>query len=178
MTGIQGSFNFEYYQNEENNSESSFVPILKEYLLEKKFESEENQNIPVSIFRKGISPLRAVIKFLKENKDYSFSRISKIINRNPRTIWTEYEHVKSTERFSKRDISSETIYIGTVNLAKRRLAPLEAISMELKLADFSNKEISLLLNKSQKTIWTVINRAEKKLTEFENSLNSREVVFK
>ena len=178
MAGIQGSFNFEYSQNEEIYSESAFLPFLKEFLFEKKFEVEPEDIIPAFVFRRNISPLRAVVKFFKENKGYSFSKISKILNRDARTIWAEYDSVKSLGGFSKRDIFSETIYISTKSLRNRKLAPLEAISVELRFGGYSNKEISLILNKNQKTIWTVLNRAKMKIANFENSLNSDGVVFK
>ena len=121
---------------------------------------EEYITIPISIFHKK-PPLEALTTFLKENLDYTFSRISTMLNRNERTIWTTYKNA------CKRNIVLETDseYFIPVSLFKnRQLSVLEIISQYLhEEKKLTFKKISILLGKDQRTIWTCYHRSEKKL---------------
>lgn len=52
-------------------------------------------NVPTSIFTDRIlSPLEAVVEYLKERHNFSFREISIILNRDERNIWTVYNRAK------------------------------------------------------------------------------------
>jgi len=118
---------------------------------------KEGIEIPLSVFRHGESGLKAITKYLKEQKNLNYSDIAKALNRNPRTIWSSYD------KTSKKPLVYEpSKTINTTVLADRNLSVLEAVAVHLKKEGLSLKEISLELDKSPKTIWTVLERAKKK----------------
>jgi hypothetical protein len=52
-------------------------------------------NIPTSIFKnRGLSVLESLVVFLKEEYELHFHDISKLLNRDDRTIWTVYDRAK------------------------------------------------------------------------------------
>lgn len=146
---------------ESSNSESFLANIVDRYAT-KNYEDVDSLAIPLSIFSSEISPLRALVKFLHENRLKNFSEIANILSRDPRTIWTEYEPVKNLKQFSSRITTTETVFIDSKILSNRSLSILEAITSELSLRGYSKKDMAKLLNKSPKTIWTVLDRASKK----------------
>ncbi len=123
--------------------------------------SNDEIMIPCRIFRQGLSGLGAVIRYLKENHQLKYSQISKILNRDQRTIWTTYRKVKNVEL--KKEEPFDSVSFSVSILKDRNLSVLEAISVHLKSVGFSTKEISKILGKSNKTIWTVLNRTQKKV---------------
>ena len=74
-------------------------PLATKYNLQPEFLLKEN-SVPVSIFLKELTPLESIVKYLKEEKNFSFSVISKIIKRNERNVWHIYDNArkKYTER--------------------------------------------------------------------------------
>lgn len=52
-------------------------------------------NVPTSVFTdRVLSPLEAVVEFLKEKHNFSYKEISIILNRDERNIWTVYNRAK------------------------------------------------------------------------------------
>lgn len=52
-------------------------------------------NIPSSVFcDRVLSPLEAVVEYLKDKEGFSYSEIGKILNRDERNIWTVYNRAK------------------------------------------------------------------------------------
>lgn len=53
------------------------------------------ENIPIKIFiDKKNSILESIVSFLFEKKGYTYSQIARILNRDPRTIWTIYSRFR------------------------------------------------------------------------------------
>ena len=145
--------------------------ILKEYLKKKlQLSDQEIQNIiergkeillPVSIFRNKLSTLEIIVKFLKENKNLTFSEISRLLNRDERTIWHAYR--RAARKKIEITVADSDLTIPVSLFATRKYSPLETVvaylkdSQQLKL-----NEIAALLNCSPKTIWTVYNRKQRK----------------
>ncbi len=137
----------------EDISPPDFFDITYQETLPKK----EGIEIPLSAFRHGESGLKAITKYLKEQKNLTYSGIAKALNRNPRTIWSTYD---KTTKTPLEYAPSRTI--NTLVLANRKLSILEAIAAHLKKEGLTLKQISLELGKSPKTIWTVLERAKNK----------------
>ncbi len=118
--------------------------------------------IPVSIFNKRLSPLETVVKYLKEEMGYGFQKISKLLNRSPKTVWQAYNFSK--KKFKERltvEFSDYDIEIST--LSNRKFSILESVVMFLKdKKDLSFHKIALMLSRDDRTIWTVYSRAKKK----------------
>jgi len=119
--------------------------------------------IPVSIFKvKALSSLELVVKYLKENLKLTNIKISDLLNRSPQTVFTTYKNsIKKYSRALPVEYSAYDIPVGIFR--QRKLSTLETIASYLKdNFDLTFHNIALLLNKDDRTIWTVYNRGRKK----------------
>lgn len=125
------------------------------------YEGVEEIKVPLSIFSK-LSPLEALVKYLKENLGLRFHEIATELNRDSRSIWRTYHQAKSKSEVSFKLKKDET-FIPISIFKNRDLSILENLVVHLKInLNVSVKEISLLLNKNISTIWTAYNRSKKK----------------
>lgn len=113
--------------------------------------------IPLSVF-KGKSCGRTLISYLK-SKGLSFSDIARILNRDPRTIWTAYKKASMESYFDDDDI-----LVPVHIFSYRGLSILESIVFWLKSdKGFDYNSMTRLLGKNYQTIRTVYMRALKKI---------------
>lgn len=126
-----------------------------------KLSTEEEINIPVSIFNKKLSSLEAIVKYLKENLKLRYNKIADLLNRDDRTIWTTYQN--SISKFKgKLDVSSQT-FLPISIFIDRKFSVLESVVVYLKdKLGLKFSEIAIMLARDQRTIWTVYSRARKK----------------
>ncbi|MBS3114282.1 hypothetical protein J4448_04215 [Candidatus Woesearchaeota archaeon] len=119
--------------------------------------------IPVSIFEvSNLSALEVICKYLKEELELNYSKIALLLNRNSRTIWTTYKNAfrKKKERLIAKE---SKLYIPLSIFKNRRFSVLESIISYLKdNFNLRYSEISILLNRDERNIWTVYNRYRKK----------------
>ena len=119
--------------------------------------------IPISIFEVGdLSALETICKYLKEELDLNYAKIALLLNRNSRTIWTTYNNAIK-KRKEKLPVNESKFSIPVSIFKNRKFSVLESIVSYLK-NNFSLRysEISVLLNRDERNIWTVYNRAKKK----------------
>ena len=119
--------------------------------------------IPISIFEiKNLSALEVICKYLKENLELNYSKIALLLNRNSRTIWTTYNNAVKKKKESLV-VKDSRFFIPISILKNRKLSVLEGIVSYLKdRFNLRYSEISILLNRDERNIWTVYNRAKKK----------------
>lgn len=123
--------------------------------------TQEELIIPCSIFSKDLSPLETVSKYLKENLELSFKEIAKLINRSQKTIWQAYKN--AVKKLPAKFKPAETKYNIPVSVFKTELSILEAIAVYLRdQFNLSYHQIGELLQRNERTVWTVYNRAMKK----------------
>ena len=131
-------------------------------LIEEKQISKEIL-LPVFIFEiKGLSALEAICKYLKEELGLVYSKIALLLDRNSRTIWTTYNNAlsKTKEKFVSKD---SKFFVPVSVFRNRKLSVLENIVSYLKdNFNLRYSEISVLLNRDERNIWTAYNRARKK----------------
>ena len=121
-------------------------------------EVKENIQIPLSIFINN-SPLESLVKYLKENIGLNLSEISRLLNRDERTIWITYNNSKKITRL---DLSSK-VKVDVVIFSDRKFSVLENLVYYLvKEENYSLSEISKLISRNYKTIWTLCRRAKEK----------------
>lgn len=155
---------FELNMELENNFQENI--FLNEFYLKREELESQEKVIPCSVFRGGLSGLEAIVKYLKEEINMSYSQIGRLLNRDQRTIWTTYNKIK--EKKEKKILQTPKKYgFSTSILKNRELSVLESVSFYLKKKGLSLKEISEELGRSSKTIWTALNRADKKLKQSE-----------
>lgn len=159
------NYNFETTIDVESHWNPEKLILALEDREDRFMQENKSEDLPISIFRENISGLRAIVKYLKENKQKTFVEISELLGRDPRTIWTEYKATQGTKPFSKKEITKETLFISTDAFKQRIYSVLETTTLFLLNEGYSQKQISELLNKSPKTTWTILNRAKVKTSK-------------
>ena len=123
----------------------------------------EKDKIPVCIFNNcKLSSLEAIVKYLKENLNLNYSQIAGLLSRNPGPIGITY-------RNAKRKMVSRFTIIPCINIRvsifrNRNLSMLENLVIYLKKLGMRFHQIAVLINRDDRTVWTVNHRAELKLT--------------
>ena len=118
---------------------------------------KENIPVPVSIFKNN-SPLEALVKYLKENIGLSLQEISKLLNRDPRTIWITYNNSKDLTL----DVSSK-IKVPVEIFSDRKYSVFEnLVDYLVQEEKLELSKIAKLVSRDYKTIWTFYKRAKVK----------------
>jgi hypothetical protein len=114
--------------------------------------------VPVSIFSGELSGLQAIVRYLHDARKLSFSEISALLARSPKTVWATYQAARNA-RFP---YAEGGLSIPVSKFAERTLSVLETIVCDLSAYGFSNIEIARMLALDPRTTWTVKRRAAKK----------------
>ena len=120
--------------------------------------------IPVSIFTKKLRILETLTKYLKEELDLSYHQIGLILNRDERNIWHTC-HNANKKHPAKLKISESKYFIPT-SIFQNKLGALENVVLYLKdELNLSYHTIANLLERNDRTIWTMYNKAKKKIKD-------------
>jgi len=167
----------EQYIVDELIRDSSNSEIIKGYLdkLDKKdiieffdkfLEHETdlgNIRIPVSILaNRKLSCLELIVKFLREELRLTNVLVANLLSRSPQVCWTTYSN--ATKKWpDKLQHKTSRFDIPVRVLREKDKSVLEAIVAYLKdVSGLSFHKIALLLNRDDRTIWTVYNRTLRK----------------
>lgn len=137
-----------------------FTEIIS--ILEKREEDKKSSTLPLSIFKNNyLSALETIVKYLKEDLNLNYREIATLLNRN-------YDPIAITFRNSRRKMSSR-LDISSIEkipisiFRNLHLSILENLTTYLKdRLSLTYHQISILLNRDDRTIWTVYHRALKK----------------
>ena len=122
---------------------------------------KESIKVPVSIFSQKTSPLESLTKFLKENYDLKFTEIARMLNRDPRTIWSTYD--SAVEKVKPPfELKEKELFIHIDKFSNRKFSILEIVCNHLAELGLSISEIATSLSKHRNTIWSTIMRFKKK----------------
>jgi hypothetical protein len=121
----------------------------------------QDHPIPCEIFCKKLSPLESIVKFLHETHGYSFTKIAKLLNRSPKTIWQAAHNAikKHPEQFSvKHD------YLIPLFLFSNRKKSILSILVEYLHDQYTLTfaKIARLIERDPRTVWTAYRRYNKK----------------
>jgi hypothetical protein len=162
-----------YGLNFDINFDNSFNNNFEKY-------NHNKINLPISIFNNDyLSSLQTITKYLKEEKQLTIKEIADLTNRSQKTIWDAYNNSKNKMKFSfgllsvniyDINVNNEDFFIPYNILQNRNFSILETITKYLR-EDLNLKysEIAVLLNRDQRTIWTVYNRVLKKINKIETN---------
>ena len=142
---------------------SSNAEITYKILVDNKLNVTTSKEIyiPLSIVRHE-SSLESIVLYLKDRSGLRFNEIAKLLNRDQRTIWVTYSNVK--RKGVVLNIGVDSLNIPLSIFVSRKLSMLESIVLYLKSHhDMSFVQISSMLDKNYRTIWTVYRRAMKKM---------------
>jgi len=127
--------------------------------------TQEEILLPSAIFcDRNLSFLESLVTYLKEQHKLGYSRISRLLNRSRQNVWTIYQRsiTKRTTTPAQIKVVSN-IFIPIHVVRDRTLSILEVVVHYLATqTSLTNHQIAILLNRSDKTIWTVKDRANKK----------------
>ncbi|MGB9748554.1 MAG: hypothetical protein ACP5OZ_02855 [Candidatus Woesearchaeota archaeon] len=136
----------------------------REDLLNEKIE------IPIEAFSKKLGILESVVKYLKENVNLKNKEISKLISRSQKTIWSSYNSALKKQSSKLMATKDSKIRIPIIVFSSNELGALESLVLYLNKNGFSVNEISSMLERNYKTIYSTLNNAIKKTgTKDENS---------
>ena len=128
-----------------------------------KVPSKEEVKIPISVFKnEKLGALETIVKYLRENKLLSFKQIGSLTNRNDIALAVSYRNAKKKlEAKFVEEISP--YYLPVSILQDRKFSVLENVVSYLKdTFGLTYHKIAILLNRNDRTIWTVYQRARKK----------------
>lgn len=123
---------------------------------------EKFQTIPISVFNDKLSSLETISKYLKENICLNYHEIAVLTGRDERNIWQSY-HAAAKKYSNRFELKESKISIPVSILKNTKLSILEVIVQYLKKThNLRYSEISGLLHRDTRTIWTVYKRALQK----------------
>lgn len=134
-------------------------------------QKEEELTIPSSLFcDRSLSPLETVSEYLKEVKSYNFHEAGVLLHRDERTIWTCYHRAKNKRIYSfHKSPHPHSLNIPVSIFHNRTFSSLEVVVVYLKdKQGLSFREISILLNRDERTVWTCYHRSQKKMQKKTN----------
>jgi len=120
---------------------------------------EQTVKIPVSIFEAKLSSLELIVKYLKEEREWSNKKIALTILRTPQNVWITYRNACRKHPGKLKIKTSQ--YDLPIDIFDNKLSMLEGVVMHLRKT-LSNEQTAKLLHRSPKTITTVYNRGRKK----------------
>ncbi len=119
--------------------------------------------IPLSIFTKELTALETLTKYLKEELQLSYHQIGDHLQRDERNIWHTYQ--KTKQKYAARFVISSSQYFIPLSVFREMsLSILETLVTYVKEElHLSYHQIAVLLHRNDRTIWTMYQRARKKL---------------
>ena len=119
--------------------------------------------LPVSIFNNNkLSSFEIICKYLKEELGLKISEIASMTNRDHRTVWSTYS-ISLKKQKSRLLVKKSLIEIPVGIFSERKFSVLEVLVSHLKEQHkLSFAQISSLLQKDARNIWTVYLRFRKK----------------
>jgi len=121
-------------------------------------------SIPLSIIKNN-SSLEAIVLYLKDVSKMRYSQIAQLLNRDQRTIWVTYANAKKKAMHLELGDDIQLSIPASI-FTSRNFSILESIVFYLKIDHaLTFNQISELLGKNYRTIWTVYRRA---LAKFSN----------
>ncbi|MFC1691005.1 RNA polymerase sigma factor [Nanoarchaeota archaeon] len=118
--------------------------------------------VPLSIFSTKLSPSESLSVYLKEEQDLSYSEIGELLNRNERSIWTNFHNARKK---AKERLPLDSEISAPLSIFKtRQLSIFESLILYLRdTLKLKNSKIAHALNKHTSVTYTVYNRAKQKL---------------
>ena len=149
------------YLKKSGLSSQAIVELVSKLL---KVPVEEEVKVPISVFDNDkLSSLETIVKYLRENLLLSFKQIASLTNRNNVSLAVSYRNAKKklSAKFVVEEVSPYSLPVKI--LQNRKLSVLENVVSYLKdTFGLTYHKIALLLNRNDRTVWTVYQRALKK----------------
>ena len=143
----------------------AFDTLCKQYGIEPEqvlsIVQSRKDGIPLSIFNDKLGALESIVKYMREDLCLPYSAIASLLGKNEGPIGVTYRRT-AKKLPGKLDTGSEMLLPFSV-LENKRLSVLESISTHLAASGKDWHEIAKIMHRHDKTIWTVLDRARKKI---------------
>ena len=119
--------------------------------------------IPTAIFcDRNLSFSEALVEYLWIEHRLTPSRIGKLLTMDRRNVYTIMQRLsRKRERFPPSKKPIDNLFLPVSVFIDRKRTVLESAVVALSSQNLTNAAIALLLNRSEKTIWTVLDRSER-----------------
>ncbi|MBN1544877.1 hypothetical protein JW898_05455 [Candidatus Woesearchaeota archaeon] len=123
-----------------------------------------DRGIPVSIFNPELGALESIVKYMREELLLDYRTIASMLGRNEGPVGVTYRRSLKKSR-SRLDITSkESIPFDALRAnSKIGLSVFESIAYHLAKQGRGWHEIANIMHRHDKTVWTVLDRAKKKM---------------
>jgi DNA-binding CsgD family transcriptional regulator len=121
---------------------------------------EDEIYLPATIFQNKLAPSQIIIKYFRENLNLNNKKTAFLLNKDPKATWNTYNSIREKKPIRVKETS---ILIPLSIFKDKQLSALEALVKFLRGLGMNYAEIARMLNKDQRTIWTVHFRAKKKI---------------
>ena len=124
--------------------------------------STSSLHIPCSLFKNPLGISQTLVKYLKEEKEFTFATIARLLHKDQRTVWSLYHQAlkKFPQRFT---IPSQDILIPLDIFQDEKYSDLEHVILFLKdHYQFTYAQIADLLSRDLRNIWAMYQKATKK----------------
>jgi len=119
--------------------------------------------VPVTIFSRKLSSLEAIARYLKDELCLSHHKIAELLGRDERNIWHSY-HDSLKKHPEALAAGPAQFFIPLKIFAEKKFSILESIVVHLRHEySLSYRQISALVQRNEKTVWTVYSRAKKRM---------------
>ncbi|MBD3164476.1 hypothetical protein GF323_04700 [Candidatus Woesearchaeota archaeon] len=143
---------FKDIKNLEQKYRLSYKEILD--LAEKK-----NIGIPLSIFNKKLGSLESIVKYLKENLKLSIREIAFLTARKEQPIRTTYNRARK-KLVPELKARGKALPLSIIE--NKSLSVLESIVAHLLSYNYTLNQVSSILKRDYKTVWTIRQRINNK----------------
>ena len=135
---------------------------LLKLLLEAQEKLSEKEKFPLNIINEKLTVLESLVKYLREQKNYTLHECAEILGRNEKNLWHAY-HSATQKVPSPLRGEASSIFVPLDIFSDEKLSPQEALVFYLK----ENEKMTLhmiakLLFRDDRTIWTAYTRAKQK----------------
>jgi len=126
------------------------------------FMEDAADSVPICVFdNPHLSCLETIVKYLKEELQYRYVDMARLLNRSEKTIWATYNKAKK-KMPSSFELADSEFMIPLSIFYDRKKSVLQAIIAYLKdECKLTYHQIAVYLNRDDRTIWTTYNRKQK-----------------
>ena len=123
---------------------------------------KEKETLPITFLHHKLTVLESLVKYLKEEKNYSLRNIADLLGRNEKNLWHAYHN--ATQKVPTRiKVETSSIQVPVEIFSENKLAPLECLVVFLKdQQKLSFAVVARLLSRNASTVRTSYTRAKQK----------------
>ena len=118
-----------------------------------------DKEIPATIFNSPLGPLENIVRYLRENHGLKYSQIAALLNKDKGVIGVTYRN--AVRKYSGQLIVTSDQTIPLSKFYGEKFSIFEILVSYLK-QKLSYREIGKILNRNERTIWTIYQRHLKK----------------